>query len=110
MVLDWLGSYFIEHQVAEKALGYFERAALMQPNEVKWQLMSASCHRRIGNYHQALQAYKDIHARFPDNIECERHFILHDLKTVGPKGHMWVIYACGYDEIHAKHINALWVA
>lgn len=80
MVLDWLGSYFIEHQVAEKALGYFERAALMQPNEVKWQLMSASCHRRSGNYHQALQAYKDIHARFPDNIECEYHFTSFDTR------------------------------
>ncbi|PNF32805.1 hypothetical protein B7P43_G04474 [Cryptotermes secundus] len=75
MVLDWLGSYFIEHQVAEKALGYFERAALMQPNEVKWQLMAASCHRRSGNYHQALQAYKDIHVRFPDNIECLKFLI-----------------------------------
>lgn len=73
-MLDWLGSYFIEHQVPEKALDYFERAALMQPNEVKWQLMGASCHRRSGNYHQALQAYKDIHARFPENIECEYYF------------------------------------
>jgi intraflagellar transport protein 88 len=80
MVLDWLGSYYIEHQVAEKALGYFERAALMQPNEVKWQLMSASCHRRSGNYHQALQAYKDIHARFPENIECEYHIMLQEVK------------------------------
>ena len=26
-------------QVAEKAIVYFERAALMQPDEVKWQLM-----------------------------------------------------------------------
>jgi intraflagellar transport protein 88 len=84
MVLDWLGSYFIEHQVAEKALGYFERAALMQPNEVKWQLMSASCHRRIGNYHQALQVYKDIHARFPDNIECLK-FLIHLCKDLGHK-------------------------
>lgn len=74
-VLDWLGSYFIEHQVAEKALGYFERAALMQPNEVKWQLMAASCHRRSGNYHQALQAYKDIHVHFPDNIECLKFLV-----------------------------------
>ena len=105
MVLDWLGSYFIEHQVAEKALGYFERAALMQPNEVKWQLMSASCHRRIGNYHQALQAYKDIHARFPENIECEFHFILHDIKSVGTERPIWVICGYGYDESHAKHIN-----
>ena len=44
-VIDWLGSYFIELQVAEKAIVYFERAALMQPDEVKWQLMIASCYR-----------------------------------------------------------------
>ena len=69
-VIDWLGSYFIEHQVAEKAIGYFERAALMQPDEVKWQLMVAACHRRSGNYQLALQTYKQIHRRFPENIEC----------------------------------------
>ena len=45
-VIDWLGSYFIEMQVSEKAIGYFERAALMQPDDVKWQLMIASCYRR----------------------------------------------------------------
>ena len=33
-VIDWLGSYFIEMQVAEKAIVYFERASLMQPDEV----------------------------------------------------------------------------
>ncbi|CAL4120134.1 unnamed protein product, partial [Meganyctiphanes norvegica] len=69
-VIDWLGSYFIEHQVAEKAIIYFERAALMQPDEVKWQLMVAACHRRSGNYQQALNTYKIIHRRFPENIEC----------------------------------------
>ncbi|XP_046992118.1 intraflagellar transport protein 88 homolog isoform X2 [Schistocerca americana] len=68
-VIDWLGSYSVEMQVAEKAINYFERAALMQPDEVKWQLMVASCHRRSGNYHQALNLYKEIHHRFPDNIE-----------------------------------------
>ncbi|KAL7647318.1 UNVERIFIED_CONTAM: hypothetical protein RMT77_000913 [Armadillidium vulgare] len=70
VVIDWLGSYFIEHQVAEKAIGYFERAALMQPDEPKWQLMVAACHRRSGNYQKALQTYKMINRRFPENIEC----------------------------------------
>lgn len=69
-VIDWLGSYFIEHQVAEKAISYFERAALMQPDEPKWQLMVAACHRRSGNYQQALQTYKQINRRFPENVEC----------------------------------------
>ena len=32
----------------------------MQPDEVKWQLMIASCYRRSGNYHRALDTYKVI--------------------------------------------------
>ncbi|KAK7867313.1 hypothetical protein R5R35_002130 [Gryllus longicercus] len=74
-VIDWLGSYFIEMQVAEKAIGYFERASLMHPGEVKWKLMIASCHRRSGNYHQALNTYKEIHKAFPENIECLKFLV-----------------------------------
>ena len=47
--------------MSEKAIGYFERASLMQPDEVRWQLMIASCYRRSGNYHRALETYKTIH-------------------------------------------------
>lgn len=57
-------------QVSEKAISYFERASLMQPDDVKWQLMIASCYRRSGNYHRALETYKSIHRKFPENIEC----------------------------------------
>ena len=74
-VIDWLGSYFIEMGVSEKAIGYFERAALMQPEDVKWQLMIASCYRRSGNYHKALDTYKAIHRKFPENIECLKFLV-----------------------------------
>ncbi|CAG0923155.1 unnamed protein product, partial [Notodromas monacha] len=74
-VLDWLGSYYIEHQVPEKAVKYFERAALIQPDDVKWLLMVASCHRRAGNYQTALMTYKNIHFRFPENIECLKFLV-----------------------------------
>nr|CAD7458130.1 unnamed protein product [Timema tahoe] len=74
-VLDWLGTHFIETQVPSKAIPYFERAALSQPGEVKWQLMVASCHRRTGDYHRALTTFQDIHRRFPDNIECLKFLI-----------------------------------
>lgn len=47
-------------------LYFFDR-----PAQVKWQLMIASCYRRSGNYQQALETYKKIHKRFPDNIECK---------------------------------------
>ncbi|KAK5640651.1 hypothetical protein RI129_011462 [Pyrocoelia pectoralis] len=74
-VIEWLGSYYIEMQVVEKALLYFEKAKLMQPNEAKWHMMVAGCHRRTGNLHKALKLYQEIHTRFPDNTECLKFLI-----------------------------------
>lgn len=69
-VLSWLGIYFVETQSVDRAIKFFHKGTLVQPNNIHWQLMVASCHRRSGNYHQAIVIYKDIHRRFPDNLEC----------------------------------------
>jgi len=69
-VIEWLGAYYVESQFSEKAIAYFERAAMMQPNNDRWQLMIASCHRRSGNYQMALETYKGVNRKFPDNVEC----------------------------------------
>ncbi|KAM5335166.1 intraflagellar transport protein 88 homolog isoform 4-T4 [Glossophaga mutica] len=74
-VIEWLGAYYIDTQFCEKAIQYFERAALIQPTQVKWQLMVASCFRRSGNYQKALDTYKDIHRKFPENVECLRFLV-----------------------------------
>jgi len=74
-VIEWLGAYYIESQFCEKAIQYFERASLIQPNQVQWKLMVASCHRRSGNYQLALDTYKITHKRFPDNIDCLKFLI-----------------------------------
>ncbi|KAM3862431.1 intraflagellar transport protein 88 homolog isoform 2-T2 [Diretmus argenteus] len=74
-VIAWLGAYYIETQFCEKAVQYFERATLIQPNQVKWQLMVASCYRRSGNYQKALETYKDLHRKFPENVECLRFLV-----------------------------------
>uniref|UniRef100_A0A3Q3XBH9 Uncharacterized protein n=1 Tax=Mola mola TaxID=94237 RepID=A0A3Q3XBH9_MOLML len=74
-VIEWLGAYYIETQFCEKAIQYFERATLIQPTQVKWQLMVASCYRRSGNYPKALETYKDIHRKFPENVECLRFLV-----------------------------------
>ncbi|XP_040004866.1 intraflagellar transport protein 88 homolog isoform X2 [Xiphias gladius] len=74
-VIEWLGAYYIETQFCEKAILYFERATLIQPTQVKWQLMVASCYRRSGNYQKALETYKDIHRKFPENVECLRFLV-----------------------------------
>ncbi|GCB70375.1 hypothetical protein scyTo_0008559, partial [Scyliorhinus torazame] len=73
--IEWLGAYYIDTQFCEKAIQYFERAALIQPTQVKWQLMVASCYRRSGNYQKALETYKDIHRKFPENVECLRFLV-----------------------------------
>lgn len=62
-------------QVVEKAQVYYEKASLIQPNEPKWRLLSAGCHRRTGNLHRALTLYQDIHQRFPDNVECLKFLV-----------------------------------
>ncbi|XP_029967937.1 intraflagellar transport protein 88 homolog [Salarias fasciatus] len=74
-VIEWLGAYYIETQFCEKAIQYFERATLIQPSQVKWQLVVASCYRRSGNYQKALETYKDIHRKFPENVECLRFLV-----------------------------------
>uniref|UniRef100_A0A8C6LJ60 Intraflagellar transport 88 n=2 Tax=Nothobranchius furzeri TaxID=105023 RepID=A0A8C6LJ60_NOTFU len=69
-VIEWLGVHYIESQFFEKATQYFERATLIQPTQVKWQLMEASCYRKSGNYQKALETYKEIHRKFPENVDC----------------------------------------
>jgi len=68
----------------EKAVTYFERAAQIQPTEVKWKLMVASCHRRSGDYALAFEIYRAIHSDFPDNIECLR-YLVHICDDLGKK-------------------------
>lgn len=74
-VLTWLGSYCVEHELYEQAVNYFERAVLIQPRDIKWPLMIASCVKRSGNLPQALQMYKDTHDRFPQNVECLKFLV-----------------------------------
>lgn len=69
-VISWLGAYYVDCEVYEQAIVFFERAMVIQPLQVKWQLMIASCYRRSGNYQQAFETYKKIHSKFPDDVEC----------------------------------------
>jgi len=74
-VISWLGAYFVKNEVYEKAMKYFERASQIQPSEVKWRLMVASCHRRIGAFPVAKRMYEDIHRKHPENAECLRYLV-----------------------------------
>jgi intraflagellar transport protein 88 len=74
-VISWLGAYFVKNELYEKAMEFFTRASQLQPEEVKWKLMVASCHRRIQNFTNALQIYQDIHNQYPENVECLRYLV-----------------------------------
>ncbi|XP_077393353.1 intraflagellar transport protein 88 homolog [Festucalex cinctus] len=74
-VIEWLAAYYVQTQLYEKAIHYFDRAILVQPNEVRWKLMVASCYRRSGNYQKSLDTYKEIHRKFPENVECLRFLV-----------------------------------
>ncbi|XKL66407.1 hypothetical protein PGB90_009827 [Kerria lacca] len=69
VVLDWLGEYFAELRLSEKAITYFEKAALVQPQEPKWKLLVGSCYRQAGNYQKALHIYKKVLHDFPNNTD-----------------------------------------
>eukprot|EP00762_Andalucia_godoyi_P000571 ANDGO_05212.mRNA.1 UDP-N-acetylglucosamine--peptide N-acetylglucosaminyltransferase len=83
-VISWLGAYFVKSEVYEKAMAFFERASEIQPHEVKWKLMVASCLRRIGSYQPAKKLYEDIHKQHPENAECLR-YLVHICNDLGLK-------------------------
>jgi intraflagellar transport protein 88 len=75
-VVSWLGVWFVKNELYEKAIEFFERASEIQPADVKWKLMVASCHRRKRDYAKALECYEIIHAQHPDDAECTCHPLL----------------------------------
>jgi len=74
-VITWLGIYYVKQEMYEAAIPFFSRASQIEPAEVKWRLMVASCYRRMGAYPQALKLYEDIHHSHPNDIECVRYLI-----------------------------------
>ena len=59
-VISWLGIWYVKREMYEQAIEYFQRAALVQPSEVKWRLMITSCYRRLGDFHKALELYQKV--------------------------------------------------
>jgi intraflagellar transport protein 88 len=74
-VISWLGVWYVKSELYEKAIHFFDRAAQIQPDEVKWRLMVTSCYRRMHNYQKALELYEQIHSEHPENLECLRYLV-----------------------------------
>lgn len=72
--VNWIGSHFIELQIAEKAINFFEKAVLNNPNDSYFLLRVAGSYRKI-NAQKSMQLFQQIHEKFPDNIDCLRALI-----------------------------------
>ncbi|KAJ8314794.1 hypothetical protein KUTeg_006944 [Tegillarca granosa] len=70
-----MGEIYDNEGDKSQAFQYFYDVSIERPSQVKWQLMIASCHRRSGNYQNALEVYKQIHRKFPENVECLRFLV-----------------------------------
>lgn len=73
-VVNWIGSHFIELQIAEKAISFFEKAVLNNPNDSYFLLRVAGSYRKI-NAQKSMQLFQQIHEKFPENIDCLRALI-----------------------------------
>ena len=73
--IAWLGINHVRGLNYERACYFFERAALIQPQDIKWRLMIASCQRRLENYPKAIKLYEDIHNDDPENLESLKFLV-----------------------------------
>lgn len=73
-IVNWIGSHFIELQISEKAIGFFEKAVLNNPNDSYFLLRVAGSYRKI-NSQKSMQLFQQIHEKFPENIDCLRALI-----------------------------------
>ncbi|XP_053687048.1 intraflagellar transport protein 88 homolog [Sabethes cyaneus] len=74
-VVNWLCSHYIELQVVEKAIGFYEKAVLNNPLDPYYLLRIAGCYRRIGNQQKSLNLFKIIHDIYPENTDCLKALI-----------------------------------
>ncbi|XP_031625781.1 intraflagellar transport protein 88 homolog [Contarinia nasturtii] len=93
--ISWIGSHFIDLQVAENAIAYYEKAVLATPNSPHFLLRIAGCLRRIGNSQKSLNLFQNILKQFPENADCYKA-LLHLTQTLN----MDELYQKYYNEYH----------
>ena len=107
-VISWLGVYFVRCELYEKAITFFRQAHYIQPQEEKWRLMIASCLRRMGSNHEALEEYLSIHESFPQSIEPLKYAIALSRELGRPHQHLQQLLeqASKSTQVHQKRDEA----
>src|ERR1700712_3457976 len=77
-----LGFLYFKDEIYEKAIQFFELASKVQPNAYTAEIQYAKCFYKLGNYREAIRAFKKIHAKYPDNREALT-FLIATCKELG---------------------------
>ncbi|KAL0220960.1 hypothetical protein RCL1_000814 [Eukaryota sp. TZLM3-RCL] len=72
-VISKIAAHCVQHELYEKALDLFRRAAAVQPHKSDWKLMLGMCHRRMGEFQAALKFYAEVIEKEPDNKKCLKY-------------------------------------
>jgi len=89
-----LGFLYFKDEIYEKAIQFFELASKVQPNAYTAEIHYAKCFYKLGQYRDAIQAFKKIHNKYPDNREALT-FLIATCKELG----------ISYDEYNQKIIK-----
>ena len=68
--IAWLGIFYVKNCNYHKAAQFFEIAAKTNSKDLKWKLMIASCYRRMDQLQKALDLYKEVNEKDPENMEA----------------------------------------
>ncbi|CAK9300759.1 unnamed protein product [Gordionus sp. m RMFG-2023] len=79
-VIEWLAGYYLTEDghhattvatpLIENAMTYLTLASKLEPDEIKWDLALASCHKKLGEMKECYEIYRNAHRKYPRNVEC----------------------------------------
>jgi intraflagellar transport protein 88 len=105
-VISWLGVWHVKQQQYHEAVKYFNRAAEIAPDDLKWKLMVAACYRRMGDVRTALQLYTRIHALDGRSVECLRYLVAMSEEARDPKADEYRVKLAAAERAAALEMEA----
>ena len=86
VVHDLIGSVHSLIGEDEKALAWFEKAAVAEPDNVMYRVNHANCLMFVGELDEAEASLREVLAKHPDNANA--HWILSGLRKAGDRTHV----------------------
>ena len=74
-VISSIGSFFVQQEMYDRCIYFFQQAYLIEPQESKWGFTLASAHKKVGDHDLAFLEYEKLHNRFPENEKVLRCLI-----------------------------------